>query len=157
MDRDAEAHELCEQVRNAFAAVTLGTGIGLFQGQAIDDYETEEVCLREREKDEKERWERISSSHLNACHSSLSFFDPAGMRFHLPAFMIADIKGEDRMGMLVFALTSLDDYTHNQFSLLNPAQRQAVREYLQFLKKGPDGECYEDDIDQALGGYWGKE
>ncbi len=151
--RTVEADKLCDRVREAFADVKLGIGVGLFEGQAIDDYETEQVRRQKREKDEKESWERIETKHLNACHSSLSFFDSLGMRFHLPAFIIADLRGEYDMGM-EFTLTHLDDYNRKKFGLLSPRQRQVVREYLQFLWEDPDSEFYYADIDRALNDYW---
>lgn len=151
--RTVAADNLCDRVRNAFAGVKLGVGIGLFEGQAIDDYETEEVRRQKREKDEKESWRRIEAKHLNACHSSLSFFDSLGMRFHLPAFITADLKGEYEMGM-EFTLTHLDDHSRKKFGLLNPTQRQVVREYLLFLRDDPDSEFHYADIDRALNDYW---
>jgi hypothetical protein len=151
--RTVEADKLCDRVRGAFSGVELGIGVGLFEGQAIDDYETEEVRRQQRERDEKKAWERIESKHLNACHSSLSFFDPLGMRFHLPAFIIADLRGEYDMGM-EFTLTHLDDYSRKKFGLLNPIQRQVVREYLQFLREDRDSEFHYADIDRALSDFW---
>ena len=151
--RTAEADRLCERVREAFAGVKLGAGVGLFEGQAIDDYETDDVRREKRERDEKESWEKIESKHLNTCHSSLSFFDSLGMRFHLPAFIVADLKGEYGMGM-EFTLTHLDDHNRKKFRLLSPQQRQVVREYLQFLREDTDSEFHYDDIDRALNEYW---
>ncbi len=151
--RTVEADELCERVREAFAGVVLGAGVGLFEGQSIDDYETDEVRRQKREKDEKVSWERITAKHLNACHSSLSFFDALGMRFHLPAFLIADLKGDYGMGM-EFTLTHLSDHSKEQFELLSPAQRHVVRVYLQFLSEDPDSGFHHADIDRALNDYW---
>ena len=148
-----EIGNLCERVQKAFAGVKLGVGIGLFEGKAIDDYETEEVRRQAREKDEKESWEQIESKHLNACYSSLSFFDSLGMRFHLPAFIIADLRGEYAMGM-AFTLTDLNDHTCKKFGLLSLAQRRVIREFLQFLRTEPHSEFYYDDIDRALNDFW---
>ncbi len=104
--RTTKAEKLCLQVRNAFGEIKLGAGVGLHEGQAIDDYETDEARRQKRKKDETEAWEHIKSKHLNACYSSLSFFDPLGMRFHLPAFIIADLNDKFNMGM-EFTLTHL--------------------------------------------------
>jgi hypothetical protein len=153
MKLTVEADKLCERVREAFAEEKLGVGVGLFEGQAIDDYETEQVRSLEREKDQKEFWERIEPEHLNACSSSLSFFDALGMRFHLPAFIIADLRGEYYMGM-AFTLTHIDDYNRKKFQLFSPVQRQVVREYLHFLREDPDLEFYHPNIDHALADFW---
>lgn len=127
-----DADKLCDQVSKAFDGVTLGSGVGLFEGQAIDDYETDDVRYEKREKDEKKSWRNIEVKHLNACHSSLSFFDSLGMRFHLPAFIIADLQGQFDMG-LEFTLAYLEERNREKFGLLILQQRQIVREYLQFL------------------------
>jgi len=148
-----EADELCRRVKEVFSGVTLGDGVGLFEGQAIDDYETDEVRREKRESDEVESWDQIKAEGLNRCYSSLCFFDAAGMRFHLPAFLIADLNGDYEMGM-EFTLTHLSDYTKSQFALLNRDQRRVVREYLQFLLNDPDSEFHYAEIDGALSGYW---
>lgn len=151
--RAPDADSLCQRVSEGFAGVKLGAGVGLFEGQAIDNYESDEVRRRMRDKDEKESWERIQAEHLNACYSSLSFFDSLGMRFHLPAFIVAELKGRLESGM-AFVLTDLNDHTRQKFGLLNPIQRQVVREYLEFLREDLDSEFYHEDIDRALEEYW---
>lgn len=89
---DAE-RRIADVVRSAFQGVTLGNGIGLWQGQGLDDYANSETLARYRAQDEKVDWSRIPASELDSCHSSLSFFDAEGMRFHLPAYLIADLEG----------------------------------------------------------------
>jgi hypothetical protein len=82
--------EVASHIREAFHGVTLGNGIGLLEGQGLDDYEDEATRKAYRERDEKHDWERIPVEALNRCQSSLSFFDAEGMRFHLPAFIRLD-------------------------------------------------------------------
>ncbi len=151
--RSEAAKELCERVKMAFLQVELGAGIGLFEAQAIDDYESTDVRAQRREKDEKLSWDRIESKHLNACYSSLNFFDSLGMRFHLPAFIIAELRSEYEQE-LTFTLTHLNRYTRDQFGLLSPSQRQVVREYLEFLRGDPSSEFDFEAIDRALSEYW---
>lgn len=153
LSRTIEADRLCERVRQAFADVKLGDGIGLFEAQALDDYESDELRALKREKDEKEHWERIEARHLNACSSSLFFFDPPGMRFHLPAFLVAELRGEFDMGV-EFALVHLNDQTRLMFGLLDSRQRQVVREFLVLLRQDPDSEYFFVDIDRELDGFW---
>jgi hypothetical protein len=75
---------------------------------------------------QSKRWHEAESAELlNKCSSSLSFFDDEGMRFHLPAYLIADLNGEYRFGM-AFALTQSSEIDE-QFWLLNQDQREAVR------------------------------
>jgi hypothetical protein len=145
--------ELIQSIIKAFKDVKLEEGIGLSQAGAIDDYETDEVKAACRDKDEKESWMNITSADLNKYYSSLSFFDAAGMRFHLPAYMIAELKGEYFFGM-AFALTHLSDYTRSQFELLNKEQREVVREFLFWLDKNEDYDYNKPHIESALRDYW---
>ena len=95
----AKADALIKIIRYAFLDVKLEEGIGLLQAQGIDDYESEDKCQKLRAQDELNDWGNISSEKLNKCYSSLSFFDSKGMKFHLPAYMIADIKNQYDFGL----------------------------------------------------------
>ena len=57
------------------------------------------------------------------------------MRFHLPAFLIADLQGQFRFD-LVYTFIHLDEYKEQQFSLLNAQQKQAVAQYLMYRIEG---------------------
>lgn len=151
--RGVAAQRVCSVIREAFKGVTLGNGVGLTEARALDDYEDAATCAANRENDEKEDWQRITCDELNTFGDTWSFFDAEGMRFHLPAFLIADLEGEEGMGM-EFSLTHLGDHGKERFSLLNTEQRSAVRLYLIHLRTDPDSEYYLEDIDNALETYW---
>jgi len=138
--------EISALIREAFDGVTLGSGVGLREAQGLDDYADAKTRLKYRAGDEKLRWDRIPIKELTACTSSLSFFDAEGMRFHLPAFLIADILGAGR-GMTDYSLTSGH---YEQFSLLSRAQRTAVREFLLRFTDSPNSR----KARRALEEYW---
>ena len=144
---------LCYTIQEAFADVKLGNGVGLQQAQGLDDYDDVATCARYREQDEKDDWSRIQSEELNRCNSSLSFFDAEGMRFHLPAYLIADLQGSYRFGMAI-CLAHLNDYRISQFSLLSPVQRNAVRSFLLHIAEVADYEFDRPHIIRALDEYW---
>ena len=124
--------QIIELIEEAFKGVTLDGGTGLLMAKCADDYFNDEEAIVEAiEFDEKEDWHNIDSEDLKSCESSLSFFDAKGMRFHLPAFIIADIKGELECGT-IFHLTELDKYCREQFSLLNSKQKIAVASFLEW-------------------------
>ncbi len=153
-------HEEWERVRmlidRAFHDVRLGDGIGLWEAQAIDDYADAETRQRNRNRDEKDDWRRISIETLNACYSSPCFFDAAGMRFHLPAFLTAELADQPTFGA-VFHLTSFDGNARDsQFELLNAEQRNAVIEFLLLLRDAPGYESERPAIVGALEAYWTK-
>ena len=152
-----QSKEVADLIREAFRGVKLGNGVGLMQGQGLDDYASEAKLAEYRAGDEKEDWSKIPTRELKRYYSSLSFFDAEGMRFHLPAFMIAELEGQGSAADVMFHLT-LDDKTLEQFfGLLSNEQRQAIRAYLLHQKEmlDPPGLEFEGPgIDQALNGYW---
>lgn len=147
-----EPGALIDIVRKAFANVKLDDGIGLWEAQAIDDYEPESTQRAKRATDEKESWGSIPSHELQRCHSSLCFFDAKGMRFHLPAFIVASIRGE--VDDPVFHLTNLDEYSASKLTALNAAQKQAVSEYLTWCSEQEDYDFERPSIKEALDNYW---
>lgn len=124
-----EERRVADLIREAFRGVTLGEGIGLMEAQGIDDYADAATRAQYRAGDEKEDWAAISAEKLERCYSSLSFFDPQGMRFHLPPFLIAELRG----AFIVVDLVSyLPDFRHDsqpQFEVLSHDQREAVQQY----------------------------
>ena len=148
-----EMKDIQTQIQDAFTDVVLGEGVGLWQAQGIDDYKSLAECLILRERDEKLDWSKISAKDLNMCNSSLSFFDAQGMHFHLPAFLIADLKDELVID-IIFHLCQIDEHMQ-QFVLLNDAQREAVRAYLYWIAKDQDYNLDRDLIVKTLvDGYW---
>src|SRR5688572_8588702 len=156
----AEARELAARgqvvehlkaaIRKAFAGVTLGDGVGLEEAQAIDDYKSATVRAACRAKDEKHDWTAIDVEDLDRCNSSLSFFDAEGMRFHLPAYMIAEL--ECRYGFDLAASIAYSASDDERYSLLDEAQRAVVRDFLRFVRDEPDYD--RASIQLALTNYW---
>ena len=109
---------LIHTIQQAFSGITLGNGIGLSEGNAMDDYASAEERTRCRKQDEQTHWHKIPVELLNQYYVALCYFDPKGMRFHLPAFLIADLQGLFRFD-LVYTFIHLDRYKEQQFSLLN--------------------------------------
>jgi hypothetical protein len=149
----ADSQRVAEWIRAAFRGVTLGGGVGLRQGQGLDDYADFRTLADYREKDEKTDWSRIPISELNDCFSSLSFFDAEGLRFHLPAYIIADLEGTldaDIMSTLTGAASD-----RMRFAILDESQRRAVREFLLIrLEQRREDECHDPGLEEAIHGYW---
>ena len=140
-------------IRDAFTGVTLGSGVGLHEGQGLDAGGDPAVCAEYRAKDEKNDWSRIPVKELNDCHSSLSFFDAEGMRFHIPAYLIAFLRGHDLCDSY-FAVIYLDDYRRDQFRLLSPPQREAIRAFLLHLAQDEEYQVERPETLRALNEYW---
>ena len=78
------------------------------------------------------------------------------LRFHLPAFLIADLQGLFDFD-LVYTFIHLDEYKEQQFSLLNAQQKQAVAQYLRWICTDPNCHTTADDttaIEEALLLFW---
>ena len=146
--------QIIGKIETAFSGVVLGQGIGLFEAQALDDYESEEVQKKRREEDEKINWNSIAYEVLQRCHSSLSFFDSDGMKFHLPAYIIGSIKGE--VDDPIFHLTHLGSYIESRLVTLNALQKKAVMEYLTWCLTEEDYKFDYPEIVRALTEYWEK-
>lgn len=150
--RGQELEGLVVAVSEAFAGVILGSGIGLLEANGLDDYANEKALAAYREIDEKWNWSEIPLESLNRYSSSFSFFDAEGMRFHLPAFLIASMRGEYAFD-LVFNLTQTS-LLEEQCSLLTQQQRKLVREYLEFAEGEESHEFDCEHIRRALENYW---
>jgi hypothetical protein len=133
--------ELVAQIRTAFKGIELEDGIGLWEGQGLDDYAGEKTLRELRTKDERYNWDNIPYKDLSFCYSSLSFFDAKGMRFCLPKFLIFDILANDipkEKGVeppdVVFTIDYEPDneYRQNIFSLLDNQQIQSVISYIEY-------------------------
>ena len=144
---------LCPIIEEAVAAVQLGSGVGLFEAQGLDDYADASTCARYRAGDEKDDWRKITPEALQHCNSSLSFFDAEGMRFHLPAYLICDLRGEYGFGM-AFCLAQTCSTSPDKFSLLDGQQRIAIRLFLLHILHDPDYEFDRPHIERALNEYW---
>lgn len=153
----ADASRAERLIRDAFSGVTLEDGVGLLQGQALDDYAGPEAQAAARANDETEDWSRIPADLLSSAHSSLSFFDPKGMRFHLPAYLIAELNGVLHQD-IVFHLTYITGDAPSQFRSLTPKQREAVHQFLLYRLETCSRAVREFEgpmIERAIADYWG--
>ena len=83
---------LIAEIRSAFAGVSIKGGITLTEAYAIDNYEDAATRSRARAQDTYTDWTKIDVCRLDPGQSALSFIDPIGFRFHLPAYMCRIIK-----------------------------------------------------------------
>jgi hypothetical protein len=149
-----EEQRVLKLIRTAFAGVVLGEGVGLRQGQGLDDYADERTLASYRAQDEKHDWSAIRVADLDRCHSSLSFFDPDGMRFHLPAYLVADLERRLQTADVLFHLVYMAHGAASRFETLTPAQCEAVRAFLLLRLSDPYCEFVHPMIEVALRDYW---
>ena len=150
----ADKDRVLSLVRRAFQGVTLGEGVGLRQGQGLDDYADERTLASYRAQDEKHEWSAIPVADLDRYDSSLSFFDADGMRFHLPAYLVADLEGRLQTADVLFHLVYMAHGAASRFNTLSRAQREAVREFLLLRLSDAHREFEHPMIEAALRDYW---
>lgn len=152
----AEKDRVLALIRSAFRGVALGKGVGLREGQGYDDYADECTLASYRAQDEKNDWSAIPVADLDRCYSSLSFFDAEGMRFHLPAYLVADLEESLRTADVILPLvyTAYGPESSSRFDTLTPAQRKAVREFLLLRLSDRHYKFHHPMIQAALDSYW---
>jgi len=119
-------------------------------------------------------WRRLQSAFLNQAPdgwaSALSFFSAAALQFYLPAYLIADLRGQlDRVDPAVRLCSfvapqlserklagiwgggTLGDYARPEFARFTPQQTGAIVAYL-WWRLERDGDL--PLIEQALENYW---
>lgn len=79
--------------------------------------------------------------------------DAEGARFHLPAYMIAELNCEYGYGFAL-SLTYVAEGSEQKYRLLSPEQRAVVRSFLQHMLKDRDGRMMRAEIQRALDEYW---
>ncbi|MDD4150288.1 MAG: hypothetical protein PHE33_09685 [Bacteroidales bacterium] len=133
--------ELIKKVQTAFQNVKLEDGVGLWEGQGLDDYSDKKTILELRKKDERNNWNDIPYKDISFCQSSLSFFDAKGMRFCLPKFLLFDILQEQiyqEQGIsapdVIFTLcyNINGEYQKSRFSLFSKQQIECIIYFLEY-------------------------
>src|SRR5262245_37614692 len=95
MSNEPRIAELIVEITGAFDGVAREDGVTLHQAIAIDDYKTDQEQLDARRLDTEQRWQDVPVEAIVACNSALSFLDPKGFRYYLPAFMVAGLTNWD--------------------------------------------------------------
>ncbi len=153
MSRNAQL--VIDRIERAFASVRLGDGVSLGEAEVMDDYGSDADRLKARACDELDDWMRIPDEVIGRCEVGLSYFDAEGMRFHLPAYMRFTLRHYKE------SASAIIDYTiytlgrgGEEFTLLNGAQRAAVRLFLKFIAFNAGRDVAWDDAKRALDEIW---
>lgn len=141
------------QVKEVFSGVELGDGISLMEALEIDSHSTDAVCLKARQEDIGQCWESYTPDRLRGTFAALAFLDPLGMRFYLPAFLIAELKG-DLDEELVWHLCRVDRAFSRRFSALCNVQRKVVCQVLSHFASLNSYRPQRLMLERALKDYW---
>jgi len=150
-------------IYESFDQVKLEDGVSLLETIKIDNYgETDTVLEALIKNDERKDWKKlIDDPELEKTDGigGLSFYDPKGLRFHLPAYLCLTIHKPhaDITESLMFTLTHLEAYNRERFSILTVEQRKAVKVFLTYIRYNT-GFVFEYNfaaIEAAIRDYWG--
>lgn len=165
-----QPEELIANITRAFAGVKYPGDDDLTKST----YGDEPVALV-REFSGKTDWRRLDASFLDRAPdgwgSALSFFSPNALRFYLPAYLIADIRGELASADPAFRLCSsltpqgegkkiakvwgggtMGEHARLEFGQYDSQQVSAIVAYLNW--KLESGACDDLTIRQSLDHYW---
>lgn len=150
---------LQRRIRAAFAGVTLGGGMSLAQAHLEGAYSDEAVYLAARAKDPETDWTEVPGWKIDTGHSTLSFLDPEGWRFYIPAFLswsLANWRDSDSLTpqSVIWSLANAGDPWEKRYALLTGEQSRAILDFLEFFERYADYPEDRYDARKATEAYW---
>ncbi|MCP4711657.1 MAG: hypothetical protein GY869_23815 [Planctomycetes bacterium] len=85
-------NNIIEIINKAFKNVARENGTSLHEAEVIDYYGSEIEKAEARKLDKDTHWSEIADKDIEYFSSALSFMNPIGWRYHIPAYMIWTIK-----------------------------------------------------------------
>jgi hypothetical protein len=151
----ADAGTVKQGIRSAFSELPVPVSIIDVE---VGDKETRQAL---RAALQGKRWSEISNEVLRFHHDALGFLSPVGVRYLLPAFMVAalDSPSSPIVDVLVGVLTRPQEAQDEQrfldiMSPLTDPQRAAVRSFLEYLRDEAPEDWPDDEPGKALREYW---
>ena len=162
-----------EQIKAAFASVPAPPVWCL-----VDSREGDEPRLLENDFRDKSDWRLLTPEFLDSAPdgfaSALSFFSDEAFRFYLPAYLLADLRGQLQRVEVLFHLThGLDNDSRSQFvnplrygnrthfdsachrfAIFDAAQAAAIARYLQHKVDSAEVDLERRVAREALDNYW---
>ncbi|MEL7510065.1 MAG: DUF6714 family protein [Cyanobacteria bacterium J06554_1] len=135
---------LIEEITVAFDGVAREEGVTLHEATVIDDYGSPAERAEARAQDTEDRWQDVPEADIRFTDAVLSFLDPKGFHYYIPAYMVWYLRNIDNkdpgywsntFDSVVFHLTykvDVDDYVSSKFQLFTLAQSKAVANFLLF-------------------------
>lgn len=107
-------------------------------------------------------WKDIPRDILQYHQHDLAFFSVAGLHYYFPTYMFAAL--EDFADIPQFAVFDVDpdegelrDYWLGRHDSFTPAQKNAVRSWLEYLRDEMPGATSVKHVNEALNKYWGRD
>lgn len=155
---------LLAEIEAAFDGVSREGGVSLHETEAIDLYKGDEARQAARRLDTESRWQDVPHADLaEVCGvGGISFFNPIGWRYYLPAYMTWWLSGGETSKSfaaecLLYSLTlskELAAYQLGRYTSLGPRQVAVVTRFLRFVERFAEYESSQQDARLALAKYW---
>ena len=155
--------QLIADIEAAFRDVERGAGETL--READGEGAGTEVQLRTARAQETERtWSEIPDEVIDNHEAALSFVDPEGFRYYLPAFMrwaLRHYKQSNRITVdtAIYALypgPGFFEWNMQRFQVFNEEQSKVICRFLRFMAEYTDGRADDELAREAIEAYWGK-
>ena len=153
---------LVEQIRAAFSGVGRRGGVSLHEADVIDRYGSARERARARRFDRERRWQEVPGPDIEHYHWALSFLDPVGFRYYMPAYMVWALHNYETshsasVDSTIYALDYSDDlraFALERYAQFSREQSQAVCAFLRFMAEDATGIADELVARRALERYW---
>jgi hypothetical protein len=162
MESIEKEKNVIEIIKKAFQTVTRENGTSLHEADVIDGYGSEEEQKEARKLDKDTHWSEILDEDIKKFPSILSFLNPVGWRYHIPAYMIWTIKNYKNSDSFTVDSTIYDfilqeekylNWCMERFSLLTQEQSRAVAMFLKYMAED-ERYCDAPAAKEALDKYW---
>jgi hypothetical protein len=154
MKLSPEAERIEGLISEAFATQCLGDGVGMREADAYDDHAQPETVAAARSLDERDRWQNLDLGDVRRyCEFGWCFLDAAGLAFHLPAMLRAEIheEGDDFFAIRMGNPGKQRDIL---WDALTRQQRLVVREFLIWAAENSPLESDREDFMRGLSEFW---
>jgi hypothetical protein len=134
--------------------------------------------LLERDFQDKRDWRLLTPEFLDwapdGFGSALSFFSDEAFRFYLPAYLIAELRGQlqsvdplyhvtrgladnskdELINPLRYGCRTWMDHARHKFAVFNNSQARAIAAFIAYRRDTAETDLDRREADQALNNYW---
>lgn len=170
---DPKIAAVIAEITAAFDGVSREDGITLHEAQAIDDYGSDAERAAAHTLDTETRWQDIPDEDIQCGYVVLSYLDPKGFRYYIPAYMVwvlRNLENNECESMTPDSVeSSFVGYKSREqkarFALFTRQQSKAIAHFLKcwanhteqfYVEHGMEYDREDNALNQALGYYWGQ-
>ncbi len=159
---------LIEQIAAAFQDVTRGAGVSLHEADVIDAYGSSKERAKARRLDTEICWQDVPEADIEQFDWILSFLDPQGFHYYVPAYMVWSLKyyktsDSASSDSIIYAFNhylstsrGMKEWHQERFAVFTPEQSAAICGFLRYMAEQGDDFANSDAASQALAEYWGQ-